>query len=70
MKKKLEKIRKQIAKLKQEETKIILKLKREYQQVYDTVKIPGVTKTTWKKKEGELHRSTIWRREKKLTNKK
>lgn len=66
MKKQLEQIRKQIARLRKQEDKIILKLKASYAKENDTIKIPNVTKTTWKKKEGELSRSQLWRRAKKL----
>lgn len=66
MHKELIKIRKQIAKLRKQEDKIILKLKASYSKEHDTIKIPGVTKTTWLKKPGELSRSQIYRRAKKL----
>lgn len=66
MQKELNQIRKQIAKLKKQEDKIIIKLRKQYEKENNTIKIPNVTKTTWKKKEGELHRTSIWRREKKL----
>lgn len=64
--KQLNQIRKQIANLRKQEDKIILKLRKSYAKEKDTIKIPGVTKTTWKKKEGELSRSQIYRRAKKL----
>lgn len=64
--KQLNQIRKQIANLRKQEDKIILKLRKSYAQEKDTVKLPGVTKTTWLKKPGELHRTTIWRRAKKI----
>lgn len=66
MKKKLEQIRKQIAKLRKEEDKIILLLRKTYEQEKGTLYIPNIEKTTWKKLEGQVHRSTLWRRAKKL----
>lgn len=67
MKKKLTQIRKQIAKLRKEEDKIILLLRKTYEQEKGTIRIPNVEKATWKKLEGQVHRSTLYRRQKKLT---
>ena len=69
MQDKLNKIREKIASLKEQETKIILKLRQTYEKENNTIKIPGVTKTTWKKKEGQLSRSQIYRRKIKLLKK-
>jgi len=69
MQEKLNKIREKIASLKEQETKIILKLRQTYEKENGTIKIPGVTKKTWKKLEGQVHRTTIYRRQKKLLKK-
>jgi len=69
MQDKLNKIREKIASLKEQETKIILKLRQTYEKENSTHLIPNVTKTTWKKLEGQLHRTTIYRRKLKLLKK-
>jgi len=66
MQEKLKIIREKIASLKEQETKIILKLRQTYEKENGTIKIPGVTKRTWKKLEGQVHRTTLWRQAKLL----
>lgn len=65
MEKKLQKIRKQIKELKAKEAEIMLQIVKEKAKIKDTIKIPGITKTTWKKLEGQVNRSTLYRRAKK-----
>lgn len=67
MQEKLNKIRNQIKELKRKEAKIMLQLVKEKAKARDTLKIPGIAKTTWKKLEGQVNRSTLYRRAKKLT---
>ena len=67
MQEKLNKIRNQIKELKRKEAQLMLQLVKEKAKVRDTLKIPGITKTTWKKLEGQVNRSTLYRRVKKLT---
>ena len=67
MQEKLNKIRNQIKELKRKEAQLMLQLVKEKAKVRDTLKIPGITKTTWKKLEGQVNRSTLYRRVEKLT---
>lgn len=62
MQEKLNKIRKQIKVLKEKENKLVLEIIKDKAKVKDTVKIPGITKTTWLKLPGQLSRSQIYRR--------
>lgn len=67
MQDKLNKIRKQILVLRIKEAELMVTIMKEKAKVRDTLKIPGITKTTWKKLEGQVNRSTLYRRAKKLT---
>lgn len=67
MEKKLQTIRKQIKELKAKEAEIMLQIVKEKAKIKDTIKSPGITKTTWLKLPNQLSRSQIYRRAKKQT---
>lgn len=66
MKEKLNKIRKQILALRIKEAELMIAITKDNAKLKGTIKMPGVEKTTWKKLDGQVNRSTLYRRAKKL----